>query len=87
MILKLMLQPWMTVVRMTKVGGGYRNYPDYLGSPARDEVIWRASVEGSRFILESIEVRTFARFDDFASDNADFDTSRLIAGLLTSYRR
>ena len=25
MLLKLLLQPWMTVVRMMKVGGGFRN--------------------------------------------------------------
>jgi len=33
MILKLMLQPWMTVVRMTKVAGGYRSPEDAKKSP------------------------------------------------------
>ena len=33
MILKLMLQPWMTVVRMTKAGGGYRSPEDARKSP------------------------------------------------------
>jgi glutathione S-transferase len=33
MILKLMLQPWMTVVRMTKAGGGYRSPEDAKKSP------------------------------------------------------
>ncbi len=28
MLLKLMLQPWMTVVRMRKVNGGFRNPED-----------------------------------------------------------
>ena len=28
MILKLMLQPWMTVVRMMKAGGGFRSPED-----------------------------------------------------------
>ena len=34
MLLKLLLQPWMTVVRMMKVGGGFRNPEDAKRSPA-----------------------------------------------------
>ena len=33
MVLKLMLQPWMTVVRMTKAAGGYRSPEDLKKSP------------------------------------------------------
>ncbi len=33
MVLKLMLQPWMTVVRMMKVGGGFRSPEDVKKSP------------------------------------------------------
>lgn len=33
MILKLMLQPWMTVVRMMKVSGGFRSPEDARKSP------------------------------------------------------
>ena len=33
MILKLMLQPWMTVVRMMKVGGGFRSPEDLRKTP------------------------------------------------------
>ncbi len=33
MILKLMLQPWMTVARMSKVRGGFRNPEDARRSP------------------------------------------------------
>ncbi len=33
MILKLMLQPWMTVVRMMKVGAGFRSPEDAKKSP------------------------------------------------------
>jgi len=33
MILKLMLQPWMTVVRMMQVGGGFRSPEDAKKSP------------------------------------------------------
>jgi len=33
MILKLMLQPWMTVVRMTKARGGYRSPEDLRKTP------------------------------------------------------
>jgi len=37
MILKLMLQPWMTVVRMMKVGGGFRSPEDAKKSPLNPE--------------------------------------------------
>ena len=62
MILKLMLQPWMTVVRMLKVGAGFRSPEDAkksplnprVGTPARREVrdrpdgpILRASAPGA----------------------------------------
>ena len=33
MILKLMLQPWMTVARMSKVRGGFRSPEDAKKSP------------------------------------------------------
>ncbi len=33
MLLKLMLQPWMTVIRMTTVGAGYRSPEDTKKSP------------------------------------------------------
>ena len=33
MILKLMMQPWMTVVRMMKVGGGFRSPEDLKKTP------------------------------------------------------
>ncbi len=33
MILKLMLQPWMTVIRMMKVGGGFRSPEDIKKTP------------------------------------------------------
>ena len=33
MILKLMLQPWMTVVRMMTVGGGFRSPEDLKKTP------------------------------------------------------
>jgi len=33
MILKLMLQPWMTVVRMMKAGGGFRSPEDLKKTP------------------------------------------------------
>lgn len=34
MLLKLLLQPWMTVARMLKVNGGFRNPEDLKKSPA-----------------------------------------------------
>ena len=37
MVLKLMLQPWMTVVRMIKVGGGFRSPEDVKKSPLNPE--------------------------------------------------
>jgi glutathione S-transferase len=37
MILKLMLQPWMTVVRMMKVGAGFRSPEDLKKTPLNPE--------------------------------------------------
>ena len=37
MVLKLMLQPWMTVVRMMKVGGGFRSPEDLKKTPLNPE--------------------------------------------------
>ena len=37
MILKLMIQPWITVQRMTKAGGGYRSPEDAKKSPLNPE--------------------------------------------------
>ena len=37
MILKLMLQPWMTVVRMIKAGGGFRSPEDLKKTPLNPE--------------------------------------------------
>jgi glutathione S-transferase len=37
MLLKLMLQPWMTVVRMTRTAGGYRSPEDARRSPLNPE--------------------------------------------------
>ncbi len=37
MILKLMIQPWITVQRMLKVGGGYRSPEDAKKSPINPE--------------------------------------------------
>lgn len=39
MILKLMLQPWMTVVRMTRASGGYRSPEDAKQSPLNPKPI------------------------------------------------
>ena len=63
MILKLMLQPWMTVVRMINVGGGFRSPEDAKKSPLNPkpnpaQLAVNESVERSRRInlndLESI---------------------------------
>ena len=37
MLLKLMLQPWMTVARMTKVKAGFRSPEDAKKSPLNPE--------------------------------------------------
>lgn len=51
MIMKLMLQPWMTVVRMIKAGGGFRSPEDAKKSPlnpkARPPSTYRERIRGS----------------------------------------
>ncbi len=63
MLLKLLLQPWMTVARMMRVKGGFRNPEDLKKSPANpqprpDQLEPNAYVERSRRMnlndLESI---------------------------------
>lgn len=71
MLLKLLLQPWMTVARMMKVGGGFRNPEDAKKSPINPtpslgQLEPNEYVERSRRLnlndLESIPAFLFAGF-------------------------
>lgn len=52
MVLKLMLQPWMTVVRMMKVGAGFRSPEDAKKSPLNPKPI-PAQLEVNEYVERS----------------------------------
>ena len=69
-----------------QAGWGFRSYPDFTLTPSRDEDLWRAGFELRRPFGDHWEVSGFYTYDRFASDNAEFDTSRYISGLMTTCR-
>lgn len=72
MLLKLMLQPWMTVQRMLKVNGGFRNPEDLKKSPANPN-----PREGQLDINEFVERSRRINLNDLESI-----PGFLVAGLL-----
>ncbi len=70
-----------------EMGGGYRDYPNFVGDPSRNEVLWRAGVELSRDWSRHCTITAFSTYDRFASRNELFDAERYYTGLMTTYRR
>lgn len=78
---------WCDLVLALQAGWGYRDYPDFTGSPSRNENLWRGGVELRREFGEHWEIAALVTFDRFASDNAQYDTDRYITGVTTTFRR
>jgi hypothetical protein len=74
MLLKLMLQPWMTVVRMLAVGAGYRSPEDAKKSPEAHQS--ERSREHSRLPRSRLVVR-IVRPAAAARSSLDLDLCRL----------
>ncbi len=70
----------------TQLGGGYRNYPDFVGDPSRNETLWRASVELSKDLTTQCRLTAFSTYDRFGSPNELYDTSRYLTGITTTFR-
>lgn len=62
MILKLMIQPWITVQRMTKVSAGYRNPEDCKKSPLNPN-----PVEGQMDVNEYVDRSRRMNLNDLES--------------------
>lgn len=68
-------------------GWGYRDYPDFGGSPSRNEHIWRAGARLIRQLDEHWSVGGVFNYDRFDSDNALFAAERYLAGVILVFER
>ncbi len=68
-------------------GWGYRDFPDFTGSPDRNETLWRAGVDLRRELGAHWEIAAVLTYDRFASENSQYDTDRTMAGVTTTFRR
>lgn len=67
-------------------GLGFRSYPDFRGLVSRDELTWRAAARLDYLLRPGITCSLTANYDDFVSDNINFDVDRFTAGILTTLR-
>lgn len=68
-------------------GWGFRDYPDFVSGPARNEHILTAGGELRRELGKGFSVAVVAGYDRFISDNVRFDTERVLAGVLLVFER
>ena len=64
---------------------GYRQYPDFEFTPARDEIIWRAGAELRKFFTEHLSGAVVLNFDKFDSKNPLFASERYVSGIVMDY--
>jgi tetratricopeptide (TPR) repeat protein len=68
-----------------RAGIGYRHYPDFTGTPNRDEITFRISGKLRWQLNQSAAISAVVGYDRFASENEDFDASRTEAGLVLTF--
>lgn len=78
---------WWGLEARGRAGWGYRDYPDFVSGPARNEHIITAGGELRRLIGRGVSAAAVASYDRFLSDNTRFDTERLLLGFLLIYER
>jgi hypothetical protein len=78
---------WYGVEARGRAGWGFRDYPDFVSGPARNEHIITAGGELRRLIGRGVSAAAVASYDRFISDNTRFDTERVLIGLLLMYER
>jgi tetratricopeptide (TPR) repeat protein len=78
---------WYGVEARGRAGWGFRDYPDFVSGPARNEHIITAGAELRRLIGRGVSAAAVASYDRFISDNTRFDTERVLFGLLLIYER
>jgi tetratricopeptide (TPR) repeat protein len=65
-----------------RAGWSYRDYPDFILGPARNEHIFNAGVELRRPISKAVTTAVVFAYDRFLSDNASFDAERVVGGVM-----
>ncbi|MBI1311208.1 tetratricopeptide repeat protein [bacterium] len=71
-----------TLLLVLEGGWGYRNYPDFVGSPSRNENIWRAGSRLTKKLSDHWSVGGVFNYDRFDSKNALFAADRFLTGLI-----
>ncbi|MBL8848741.1 MAG: tetratricopeptide repeat protein [Planctomycetaceae bacterium] len=66
-------------------GYAYRDYMDFQGSPSRNSHIIRTGVELRRLFDHGISVAAFSHYDRFASRNSQYDRTRFLSGVVTTW--
>ena len=66
---------------------GYRDYPDFEFEPSRNELIGRAAIEIRKPLSPHWWLSGTYAYDRFASDNAQFDSSRHTTGAFVAFER
>ena len=67
---------------LTLTGGwGYRDYPDFTGTPSRNENLIVAGIQVEKSILKRCGITIFFNYEDFASGNTTFTANRYTAGM------
>jgi len=70
-----------------EIGWGFREYPDFTGSPSRDESIWRAGTEMRRWWGDRCYFSASFYYDRFDSENANFAAERYTTGISATLLR
>jgi tetratricopeptide (TPR) repeat protein len=78
---------WCGVEARGRCGWGFRDYPDFVSGPARNEHIITAGGELRRVLRRGVSAAAVAAYDRFISDNERFDTERVLFGVLLIYER
>jgi hypothetical protein len=64
---------------------GYRQYPDFEFTPARDEIIWRGGTELRKYFTDHLSGALVFNYDNFDSQNPLFESERFISGIVFDY--
>jgi tetratricopeptide (TPR) repeat protein len=78
---------WWKCEAELRAGWGYRDYPDFVSGPARNENIITAGAELRRGITENLTAAAVFAYDRFISDNVRFDAERVLGGVMLMYQR
>jgi hypothetical protein len=81
---EVMLLPFLTLI--ANGGWAYRDYPDALVEPSRNENVWHAGARLRYDLTLNWSISTVFAYDRFDSGNEAFSSSRTILGLTTIFQ-